>query len=133
MTEQEAPPELEIEFRGRQMYVRMPSPEQLLVWQRTLKQLQNMEGNDWNAAQVMAALERCRKIIDSLLANHTDIDWLDDEMLAGTLGFQEIAPLITLAVEAYQRASAETGNRDERRAAKKATPAKKATRKAATR
>ena len=55
-----ATPELEIEFEGRQIWVRMPSPEQLLVWKRTLTQLQGADVTGWNGEQVMKALERTR-------------------------------------------------------------------------
>jgi hypothetical protein len=130
MTEQETPehPVVEIQFRGRQMYVRMPSPEQFLVWQRTVKKLQNLETNNWNATQVMDALERGRKIIDSVIVNHTDIEWIDDQMLEGTLGFPETAQIIQLTTVAFQEASEQDGNREQRRAVKKVAPAKKAAR-----
>jgi hypothetical protein len=124
-------PELEIEFRGRKIWAKMPSPEQLLVWKRTLKQLQGADVSGWNGEQVMKALERTRLIIDSVLAHEVDKEWLDDEMLAGTIGLMETGALINLTVEAFADAAEAEGNRETRRAAKKA-PAKKATRKATT-
>jgi hypothetical protein len=123
-------PEQEIEFAGRKLWVKMPSPEQLLVWKRTLKKLQGAEVEGWNGEQVMAALERTRSIIDSVLAHDGDKDWLDDEMLAGTIGLMETAQIIQKTVEAFAQAAEAEGNRATRRAAKKA-PAKKATRKKA--
>jgi hypothetical protein len=139
MTEQENPeaaeaavmPELEIEFAGRTLWVKMPSPEQLLVWKRTLRKLQGADVEGWNGEQVMAALERTRAIIDSVLAHEVDKDWLDDEMLAGTIGLKDTAQLIQMTVEAFASAAEAEGNRETRRAAKKA-PAKKAARKKAT-
>jgi hypothetical protein len=125
-------PELEITFNDRKMWVRMPRPEQILVWRRTLRQLQEAEVQGWNAEQVMIALERTRKIIDSVLVNKTDVTWLDDEMLEGTIDLMGTARIINLTVEAFADAAAEEGNRETRRAAKK-TPAKKATRKKETR
>lgn len=124
----EMPAEKEITFQGRTMWVRLPRPEALLVWKRTLTKLQDLDTGDWSGDQVMAALERTRKIIDSLLVHEIDKDWLDDEMLASRLGLLETAQIIQLTVEAYQA----DDNRETRRAAKKA-PAKKATRKKATR
>lgn len=140
MTEQENPeaaeaavmPEQEITFAGRTLWVRMPSPEQLLVWKRTLKKLQGADVEGWNAEQVMSALERTRAIIDSVLAHEVDKDWLDDEMLAGTIGLKDTAQIIQMTVEAFASAAEAEGNRETRRAAKKA-PAKKATRKKAAR
>lgn len=122
-------PEAEIDFQGRKMFVRMLRPEQILVWQRTLSQLEKADASDWNATQVMSALERLRKIIDSMVANSTDVDWIDDEMLAGRLTFQQASKIVTLAVEKFAEIEAANGNRETRRAAAK--PAKKATRKAA--
>lgn len=122
--------EKEIEFQGRQLWVRVPSPEQLLVWKRTLTKLQGANVDGWNGEQVMSALERTRKIIDSVLVHETDKDWLDDEMLEGKLGLIETAALIQLTVEAFQS----DDNRESRRAAaRKKAPAKKAARKKAAR
>jgi hypothetical protein len=120
-------PELEIDFKDRKIWVKMPSPEQLLVWKRTLTQLQAADVKGWNGEQVMRALERTRLIIDSVLAHQTDKDWLDDEMLAGTIGLMETAALINLTVEAFATAAEQEGNRETRRAAAK--PTKKARRK----
>lgn len=134
-TEWEVPPELPIQFRGREIWVKMPKPEQLLVWKRTLRQLQTAEVQSWNAEQVMTALERTRRIIDSLMANEVDITWLDDEMLDGRIGLEDTAEIINMTVQAYadaaEREKAENGTRAERRAADK--PAKKAARKAPAR
>lgn len=136
-TATELPPELEIDFLDRKLWVRMPTAEQLLVWKRTLKQLQEAEVRSWNAEQVMIALERTRKIIDSVLVNKADVTWLDDEMLEGTIDLQGTSEIINKTVEAYaeaaEREKAEHGTRAERRAAKStkpAKPAKKAVRKA---
>jgi hypothetical protein len=126
------PPELEIPFMGRQLWVKMPSPEQLLVWKRTLRKLQGAEVEGWNGEQVMAALERTRSIIDSVLAHEVDKEWLDDEMLAGRVDLKGTAQIIQATVEAFATAAEGEGNRETRRAAKKA-PAKKAARKKAAR
>lgn len=124
-------PEREIEFRGRTIWVKMPKPEQLLVWKRTLTRLQDPENQDWTGETVMAALERLRMIIDSIILNRIDIDWMDDEMLAGRLELKDTAEIVTKTVEAFADATGEPDNRAARRAAKKATPAKKAVRKPA--
>lgn len=134
MTEQSAPsadnlpPELEIQFNGRSLWVRLPKPEQLLIWKRTMRQLQDAAVRDWNAEQAMIALERVRKIIDSILVNKVDVTWLDDEMLEGNVGLQEAATIVQMTVDAYVQAAESEGNRGTRRATKKT--AKKAARKA---
>jgi hypothetical protein len=125
-------PEQEIDFQGRAMWVKMPSPEQLLVWKRTLKKLQDADTEGWNGEQAMIALERTRKIIDSVLVNKADVEWLDDEMLAGNVDLLATASIIQKAVDAFVAAAEAEGNRETRRAAEKKTPAKKATRKKAS-
>lgn len=121
--------ELPIPFMGREIWVKMPRPEQILVWQRTVNRLtQAPEGAQWSGPEVMVALERLRKIVDSILVNRTDIEWLDDQFLEGTIGFRELTPLITEAVSAFQtKAEEEAPNREAKRAVKKT--AKKAARK----
>jgi hypothetical protein len=136
MTEQDETatqvPEQEIDFQGRSLWVKMPSPEQLLVWKRTLKKLQDTDTEGWNGEQAMIALERTRKIIDSVLVNKADVEWLDDEMLAGNVNLLATASIIQMAVDAFVDAAEAEGNRETRRAAEKKTPAKKATRKKAS-
>lgn len=114
----------------RTMWVRMPQPEKLLVWQRTLDRLANVtDGASWTSSEVMVALERLRKIVDSLLVNRTDVTWIDDQFLDGTLTFRTLTPIIAQTLEAFQQATAQTGNREQRRETDKA--AKKAARKKA--
>jgi hypothetical protein len=131
-TEDPRVPELPVQFAGREIYVKLPSPEQLLVWQRTVKQLQGADVGSFTGAQALKALDRARRIIDTVLANDSDKEWLDDEFLDGSLGLRDAGALITLTVEAYADAAEAEGNRETRRAAKKVAP-KKAVRKKATR
>lgn len=131
--EEAAPVELPVMFMGREIFSRFPSPEQLIVWQRTIKRLQGVdESASWTGSEVMAALERLRKIVDTLIVNRADVDWLDDQFLDETVTFQTLAPFITAVVTAFQEFAEANGTRAEKRAAKKA-PAKKAARKAAAR
>jgi hypothetical protein len=107
----------------------MPGLEQLLVWKRTIKQLQGADVSGWNGEQVMKALERTRLIIDSVIVHDTDKEWLDDQLLEGSIGLRETAEIINGTVELFAAAAEAEGNRETRRAAKKAAPAKKAARK----
>jgi hypothetical protein len=129
--EAEAPVELPVMLPDREIYSRMPSPEQLIVWQRTIKRLEDAPMDaSWTGSEVMAALERLRKIVDTLIVNRADVDWLDEQFLDETITFQTLAPFITNVVTAFQEFAAAQGNRETRRATKK-TVAKKATRKKA--
>jgi hypothetical protein len=137
MTDQQeaapAVPELPVMFMGREIYCRMPEAEQLLVWQRTVRRLSDAPINaSWTGSEVLTALERLLKIVNSLMANKADIEWLDDQFLERKINFQTLAPFITLVTEAFAKAAEEEGNREDRRAATKKTPAKKAARKKAS-
>lgn len=133
MTQPEAPPagsERPIPFRGRELWVKLPSPEQMIVWRRTMKMLQGPDVEGWNGEQAMNALERARTIIDSILVNRPDRVWLDDLMLDGDppLDFREAAGIITATFQAFGNDDTETG----KPATKRAAPAKKATRRKAS-
>lgn len=139
MTEQDTttladtPPEQEITFHDRLIWVRFPSPEQLLVWQRTLTQLQKSKDSGWNAENVMKALDRACRIIGSVIVHDTDKEWLDDQMLDGSIGLMEAAQIIQLSVDKFVETAEAQGNREDRRKVAKRTPAKKAVRKAPAR
>lgn len=133
---EEAPPELPVMLLDREIFCRMPTPEQLLVWQRTVDRLtQAPVDASWTGSEVMAALERLRKIVDTLMVNRADRDWLDDQFLEQTIDFRGLAPFITNVTTAFQEFAAaqvqEHGTRAEKRAAAK--PTKKAARKKAPR
>lgn len=125
-------PEVEVQFQGRGIWTRMPTPEQLLVWDRTVRNLTEAPPDEsWTGSQVMKSLDRLRRIVDTILVNKIDIEWLDDQFLDGTLTFKGLAPFIALVVDGFADAAEQanaTSNRAARRAAK---PAKKATRKKA--
>jgi len=125
-------PHLPVMFRGREIWTKMPRPEQLLVWDRTIKRLEQAPVDaSWTGSEIMAALDRLRRIIDSILVNKADVTWLDDQFLDGELEFKDLAPFITMTVDAFADAAQEEApNRAAKRAVKRA-PAKKATRKKA--
>lgn len=135
MTDQETTepvvmPEREIEFRGRQIWVHFPDPNQLVVWQRVLDRLQTIE-NVTDGHELMRALTRLRAIMDTVLVHRIDIDWVDDEILAGRLTLMELAPILNATVKAFQDDPEVTTRPEKRAAAKKAvrkTPVKRAAR-----
>lgn len=120
-------PEVPVKLLDREIFVRMPRPEQILVWQRTLDNLTKAPANEqWDSQQVMASLERLRKIVDSIIVNKADVTWLDDQFLEGTLDFAGLTPFITDVVNTFaDLAEAESPNRETKRAVKK-TARKKA-------
>lgn len=113
-------PVLPITFRDREMHVTMPSPSQLAVWKRILQRLQNTPEASWTADAVVDSLAKLHRIVETLLVEQADRMWLEDEILDGRVDFPGLAPIITMATEAFQEAAAETGTRVEKRAVKKA-------------
>jgi len=121
-------PEIPVPLLDREIYVHMPKPEQLLVWQRTLDNLSNAPmGTGWTGSEVMAALERLRRIVDSIIVNKADVTWIDEQFLDGTLSFELLTPFLTQVAEGFAAAAGENApNREAKRAVKKAAR-KKAT------
>lgn len=119
--------EREIDFRGRSVWVKRPTFEQIAVWKRTVRQMQEADTGSWGADEVLVALERGLKIINSVMANQTDRTWLDDQLLESKIDFAGAAELIQKTVEAF---GTDPNNREERRAAAK-KPKKAARRKPA--
>lgn len=118
-------PTTEIKFAGRMMAVRAPDPGQMLVWKRTLTRLQEANVTEWTGAQVLNALERLRIIIDSLLLDEADKDWLDDQLLRNKIGFKDLGQIPTLAAEAVSKLTAPNNRAERRDAAKKTGPARR--------
>lgn len=121
-------PTVPVMLNGREIHAKMPRPEQLLVWQRVLKTLTEAPPNTtWTGSEVMAALERLRKIVDSLIVNKADIAWMDDQFLDEALTFTDLAPFLTDVTAKFAELAEESApNREAKRAVKKATR-KKAT------
>lgn len=128
--QQQAAPEpevREITFRDRVLLVKLPTPEQVLVWKRTMTQVEAMEKDPaTDGYAMMRLIDRTRRIIDSVLVNEADKEWLDDLMLDGKLPLNEACQVVIMGMEAF---GAGANNREERRAA---TPAKRVRRKAPT-
>lgn len=108
-----------VPFKGREIHMRMPTPEQLLVWQRTMKQFENMNAAGMNAHQALNAIDRCVRIITSLFVQPKDREWLDDGLLDQEIKLNDLLPLMSDTIEAFRAVVQESGNREERRAAAK--------------
>jgi hypothetical protein len=105
MTEQQpaGATEREIEFRGRTMWAKLPSDEQILVYSRTLKQLDSPEAQSWNGEQALKALDRTLRIVQAVLVNRLDREWLEDEMLEERITLPDACQIIQLTAEAFGR------------------------------
>lgn len=115
--------EAQITFRGRELVVRFPTDAQLMVWKRTMHNLANAENAQWDGEQALAALERAGKIIDSVIVDKADREWLDDLTLDEGLGLVDRAEIIKLTIAAF-------GVEDEASKPVKRAPVKRTRRKA---
>lgn len=110
----------EITFRERVLLVKMPSPEQLVVWKRIATQIERLnEAPDSSAYSYIKMIDRSRSVIDSVLVSENDKDWLDDLLLEHGLTLNEAMDIIIKTIEAFTPEQ----NRAEKRAA---TPKKRA-------
>lgn len=110
-----------ITFLNRTMRVRMPTPEQIVIWQRTARKLQGdtatsemnatpRDGETAEQAQQRAtdyatsALDRMLRVVTSVLVDPVDREWVEDQLLEGTLqlapadGRQGAADIVSMAV-----------------------------------
>ena len=94
-----------INFRGRDMAVRFPTDAQLFVWQRTITELQQADTESWDGEEAMRANMRAGRIIDSVIVDRADRQWLDDLTLDEGLNLADRAEIITLTVAAFTEAT----------------------------
>jgi hypothetical protein len=91
-----------VTFGGRDLTVSMPTPEQLAVWQRTARRMTGVDPATMTGEEAMKLLDRGLKVIQSVLPNPDDRDWLEDELLDGNLTLEAAAGIVTAAVAAYR-------------------------------
>lgn len=113
-----------ITFRGREIAVRFPTDGQLLVWQRSVQDIERSDSAAWDGEEAMRAMGRAGRIIDSVIVSRSDREWIDDLTLDEGLSLADRAEIIQLTLEAF------TDKTDGKTPAKKAAPAKRARRKA---
>lgn len=106
MTEQAAAgaagAERPIMFRDRELWVKFPSEEQILVYSRTLKMLQSPDVESWDGPQVLKALDRTLRIVLSVLINRGDAEWLEDLMLDGDLKLVDACEIVNMTIKAFE-------------------------------
>jgi hypothetical protein len=91
-----------ITFRGRVIAVKLPKSEQLAAWQRLIPRLESVERDNLTGEQALALLNRATKIVDSVIADEVDRDWLEDLRLDGEVELQETLPIVGDAIRALQ-------------------------------
>jgi hypothetical protein len=89
-------------FKGREIQVKKPTPEQLYAWERLLRKLEQMAKEVATVDQARILLSRSQKIIDSVVATDEEREWLEDGALDGTITIQESATIVLEALAAYE-------------------------------
>ena len=107
----------EVEFKGRALKVKCPTEEQIFAWERLLTKMESMAKEAATVDTARILLNRCNKIIDSVIAEEDDREWLEDGRLDGTITLQESAKIVIDALAAYEK---EMGKEPPNRAARRA-------------
>lgn len=90
-----------ITFLGRQILVQLPDENQIVVWRKIVRQLQNAGPNP-DAERVFTLMDRGRRIVDSVIVLDADREWLDDQLLDRAVTLRETVEIIILAIKAYR-------------------------------
>jgi hypothetical protein len=89
-------------FAGRDLRVVMPRPEQLAIWQRTLSRLGGGDLSTMSGAEVGQLINRSIRIIETVLADEVDREWLEDQLLDGAMTLADAASIVTAALKALR-------------------------------
>lgn len=94
---------LPITFRGHELIVQRPSPEQLVVWRRVATRMTDAlhTGQQVTNQEAAQLLDRGISVITSVIANRVDKDWLEDQMLDGVLTLVQAAEVLNLTIDAF--------------------------------
>lgn len=114
----------ELDFHGRLVTVKMPTSEQLVMYRRLSREFQDLARNGADKIpmdQALRQLDRAIRLIQSVLADQDDKDWVEEQLLEGNLQLSDCTGLLTdafarLRVAAEEQAATDS-NRAERRSA----------------
>ena len=109
----------EVTFRGRTMVVRVPNEGQLAVMKRFSAEYSAMsEGQSIDAKKAIAMSGRAIGIVQCVLADDDDMEWIADSILMDDFGIMDALPIVQEAMKQLKLVN--IPNREERRATKKA-------------
>jgi hypothetical protein len=106
-----------VSFQGREIPVKCPTEEQIFAWERLLTKMESMAKEAATVDSARILLNRCNKIIDSVVANEEDREWLEDGRLDGTVNLKDAAKIVVDALALYET---ELGKEPPNRAARRA-------------
>lgn len=92
-----------VELGGRQVEMRKPTDGSLVVLARTFRSLPKIENNaeltDEQRDRLVRNLGMLGKIVEGMLVQDADKDWLDDAMIDGDVTAEDVFGSITKAGE----------------------------------
>lgn len=109
-----------VPFHGRDIAIRMPTEEQLVMYQRLSRQFQQVAArkDEVGLDEALTYLDRAVTLLQSIMVDQGDKTWLEDALLLGDIKLMQCRELL---VESFRLlALANSGdNRETRRAAAK--------------
>lgn len=106
-----------VTFHGRPMLVRVPEPEQIVIYQRVAAQFQERTAKGpIGGPEAVALYDRALKVITSLIIHHDDVVYIEDLLLERKTNLAGCTPILTDAVSALREANPHlNANRETRR------------------
>lgn len=90
---------VKVELFKREIEMRMPTQDQLMMWNRTIRKGERALEESGDATAALNYLGKIRDIVDSLIVSEDDVDWLDELMVAGKLSVEDASKLVVQASE----------------------------------
>jgi hypothetical protein len=91
-----------VTFQGREIKVKLPTPEQLLAWERLLAKLEKVSKEAATVDSLKTILNRVTRIIDSVVVSEDDREWLEDGRMDGTVTIENASTIVLDALKAYE-------------------------------
>jgi hypothetical protein len=111
---------VKVDLGGRQVEMRKPTDGSLVVLARTfrgLPKIENVDGlTDEQRNRLIRNLGTLGKIVEGMIVQQDDKDWLEDAMIDGDVTAEQVFDVIRVAGEKFNGAAAP---------AKKATPVRR--------
>jgi hypothetical protein len=105
-------------FRGRAMVVKVPDEVQIAIMKRFGSRYGSMQGSQKiSASRAITMSDRAISIIQSVLSDESDQEWIEDALLRKEFGIEDALTIIHEAMEKLKIANAP--NREELRKATK--------------
>lgn len=91
-----------VTLKGRVIEVSRPTDEQLFAWDQVLRRMEAMGKNIENTDQARKLINKCMNIINAVIANEDDRDWLEDGRLDGSITLKDAGELVLEALKVHE-------------------------------